>query len=258
VIPSLWLLATLGAPAFADEPEPDEDPLSEHRAPFDVLVERSIGSTSVPVEFNWRRSKVHLGVLGSHPYELNNFDSLRSGLLARFPSEGLIYEASVSYVWVWDTPASEQLALTPYRQPGKPKRLELDFTMGLPLAEGVVTAFPRWFPAVELVFSTYVGLRYALYPFTYDGLTAREVTAAVLSPTLTETEIEQLELRRLDAMQVDSGRYGLMTGFGNDLYFRQGLFVSPRVMLAVPLLAPATLTDLRWWADLSLSIGVAL
>lgn len=257
MILELWL--ALAAPAWGDEGDaPPEDPLAEHEQPFEVLVERAIGTTSRPVEFNWRDTRVHLAAQGNHYYELNNFDSLRAGLMARLPSEGLIYELGLSYVWVWDTPSSEQLAFTPYRQPGKPKRLELDFAIGLPVAEGVVTTFPRWFPAVEMVFSPYVGLRYSLYPLSMNGLKPREIGAALLSPTLTQTELDNLEYRRLDAMQVDPGRYGLMAGLGNDFYFRQGLFLLPRVMFGVPLLAPATETDLRWWADLSLAVGIAL
>ena len=42
---------------------------------------------------------------------------------------------------------------------------------------------------------------------------------------------------RLDAMEVDSARYGLMGGFGNDFYFKQGIFVAPRVMFSRPVLA---------------------
>ena len=58
-------------------------------------------------------------------------------------------------------------------------------------------------------------------------------------------------------MRVDPARYGLV-GFGNDVYLRQGVFVSPRVMLAPPLLAPATATELLWWGDARIALGVAL
>ena len=49
----------------------------------------------------------------------------------------------------------------------------------------------------------------------------------------------------------------LLCGFGNDIYFMQGVFVSPLLMLAVPVLAPASGTDLLLWADLSITVGVA-
>jgi hypothetical protein len=238
------------------EDDPD-DPLSRYRTPFGVLVERTIGTSSRPVEFNWRRTTVQIAATGNHLFELNNFNSLRAGGLARFPVGGGIFELGLSHVWVWDTPSSELLAYTPYRQPGRPKRLELDLTIGYPLAEGVVTVAPRFFPAVELVFNAYAGLRYLFYPGTFEGMRPREVAGALASPFLTETEIEQLDDRRLDAMQVDSGRYGLMVGVGDDIYFRQGVFVAPRLMMAVPVLQPASQTELLFWADLSLTVGVA-
>lgn len=243
---------------MADDTQDAEDPLSAYRTPFDVLAERVIGSASVPVEFDWRRSTVQFAATGNHLFELNNFNSIRAGAMARVPVNTVMVEMGVSHVWVWDTPSSELLALTPYRQAGRPRRTEIDVTVGLPLAEGVATVVPRAFPAVQVVVNAYGGLRYLLYPGSFDGLRAREIGAAAFSATLTETELENLENRRLDAMQVDPARYGVMLGLGNDIYFRQGIFVSPRVMLAVPLLATATETDLLFWADLSVAVGVAL
>lgn len=269
MIPSLCLatlaLAAPRTPA-TDAPEPDapateqepEDPLSEHRVSFDVLADRTIGTTTAPVKFDWRRSPAHIAAQGSFLLELNNFDSARGGALVRLPSDGLLFEVGVSYVGVWDTPSSRLLALTPYRQPGRPRRFELDLVAGLPLAEGVVTTFPRFFPAVEMVFSGYAGLRYLVYPTGFAQMKAGKIIEALFSPALTDTEILNLDSERRASMQVDKGRYGLMLGFGDDLYFKPGLFVSPRVLFAVPLLAPITETDLLFFTDLSLAIGVAL
>jgi len=240
-----------------DKEDDDDDALSPYRVPFAVLADRTIGTASQPVEFNWRKSTVQVAATGNHYFELNNFNSLRAGGMARFPAGGGIMELGLSYVWVWDTPSSELLAFTPYRQPGRPNRMELDLTLGLPLAEGVVTTSPRIFPAVQMVFNAYAGLRYLIYPTAFKGLKPREVAAAIVSPLLSETELDNLDDKRLDAMQVDSGRYGLMVGVGDDLYFRNGLFFSPRLMMALPIIAPASGTDLLFWADLSLIVGVA-
>ena len=46
-------------------------------------------------------------------------------------------------------------------------------------------------------------------------MTVGDVVGAVLSPALTETELTNLEERRLDAMEVDPGRYGLLVGIGS-------------------------------------------
>jgi len=238
--------------------EASRDPIVGHRTEFDVLMDRTIGTASRPSAFNWRRTNGHIAGLGSFLGELNNFNSGRVGLLGRLPTGGTILELGVTYVFVGDTESSRQLALTPYRQPGRPPRLDVDINLGLPLAEGVVTVQPRFFPAVQLVLNGYVGLRYAVYPQAYRGLRFRQVAAALVSPQLSQDELDNMEGIRKQAMQVDPARYHLMLGLGNDIYFRQGLFLSPRIQFAVPVLAPATDTDLLFWTEASLAIGVAL
>ena len=47
---------------------------------------------------------------------------------------------------------------------------------------------------------------------------ARALTALAV-PSLRDDELENLDDIRLDAMQVDRGRYALLLGFGNDIYF---------------------------------------
>ncbi|MEQ1506022.1 MAG: hypothetical protein ABMB14_27570, partial [Myxococcota bacterium] len=62
---------------------PIGDPIDRYRTRFDVLAERAIGSTSVPVAFDWRKSPVELAACGSFLFEQNNFGSGRGGLLVR-------------------------------------------------------------------------------------------------------------------------------------------------------------------------------
>src|SRR5690606_34258579 len=125
------------------------------------------------------------------------------------------------------------------------------------LAEGVVTTVPRFFPAVQLAFVAYGGLRYALSPQAFAKMRPGQVAGAIIAPSLSDHEIDNLEGARLDAMQVDPGRFGLYAGLGNDIYFKSGVFVSPRLLVGVPLLAPATQSELWMWADLSLAAGLA-
>lgn len=259
MIPSALALLVASAAAAEDEGPPDEtdDPLSRHRVPYAELVERTIGSASKSVEFNWRRTRVHVAVAGAQLFELNNFNSLKAGAMARLPTGNTIVELGVSYVQTWDTPSSELLALTPYRQPGRPERMEVDVGLAVPFAEGVVTVAPRWFPSVQLVFNGYAGFRYLLYPDAFEGMKAGEVVGAVLSPALTDAELANLDDRRLASMQVDPGRYGFLVGVGNDIYFRHGFFVSPRAMFSVPILAPVSGSRLLFGGDLSLGVGMA-
>lgn len=245
-------------PAPVPEAPVGDDPLEPYRLRFDVLTDRTIGTASRPVIYNWRKSKIHLAATGSFLMELNNFNSGRLGASARLPSRGALFEFGAAWVWVGDTPSSRLLALTPYRQPGRPERIEIEGFVTLPLAEGIVTSRPRWFPAAQLVFNAHIGLRYSLYPTGWSELTPRQVLGAIVSPALSDREIENLEGVRRSAMEVDPQRYGVMVGIGNDLYFKQGVFLSPRLLFHVPLLAPATGSQLYFWADLGLSVGYAL
>ena len=78
---------------------------------------------------------------------------------------------------------------------------------------------------------------------------------AIFSPRLQQREIDYLEKERLPGMQVDPGRYNLLLGFQLDLYFRTGVFLAPKVMVALPLLSGATGSALGWWWELSMQIG---
>lgn len=244
-------------PPADDDTADEDDPLSAYRTPFPVLAERTIGTTSRAVEFNWRRTRAQVGGLVAQPFELNSFDSLRAGGLLRLPRDGRVFEVGLGYVWVWNTASTELLALTPYRQPARPRRWSLEGSLGLPLAEGVVTAAPRWFPALELVLMGYVGLRYEWYPGAMAGMRLGPRFGAAVSPGLTADELANLEDRRRAGMKLDPARYTPMIGMGNDIYLAQGVFVSPRVMLSVPLFVPANGSDLLWWGEASVVVGVA-
>ena len=248
----------LPAEPAPDPDSEDADPLSPYRLSLDSLTERAIGTASVPIEFNWRRTHVHLAANGGFLFELNNFDSARVGGLVRIPSKRNIVEIGLNYVGVWETPSSKIIALTPYRQSGRPSRAELDVGLVLPFAEGVVTTWPRFFPPVQMVFNAHVQMRYLFYPTSWGEMTPGEVGQAIFNPAMDSAQIQKLDDARLPGMAVDPGRYGLLVGFGNDFYLEQGVFVSPRVMLATPVLAPVSNTQLLFWADVSLAVGIAL
>ena len=103
----------------------------------------------------------------------------------------------------------------------------------------------------------YVGLRYDWYPGSMTGKTLRERLGATLNPGLTESELRFLDGRRLDGMQLDPARYTPMVGIGNDIYLAQGVFISPRVMLSVPLFALAVDSDLFLWGEAAVLVGMA-
>jgi hypothetical protein len=237
--------------------EPADDVLSPYRATFDDLSNQAIGTVSQPVAFSWRRTRLHVAGTAAYPLEFNTFANLRGGVLLRRPVGGMLLELGVSRAVSWDTKASRQLALTPYRQAGRPSRMELDIGVAVPIAEGVVTTQVRALPALQLTFNLYSSVRYLWYPGAQQGMTAGQAAGALFSPTLSSREIDNLDDNRLSSMQVDPGRYGLMLGFGNDLYFAQGLFVSPRIQMAIPVLAPVSKTSLPVWVDLSMHAGWA-
>lgn len=242
--------------AFTPQLAPD-DP-ARQRMPFYVLLDRAIGTTARPVAFNWRASPVQFAAIGGLVAELNTFNTARGGALMRLPSQRTVFELGVAYVRVTDSQGSNAIALTPYRQDGRPSRLEVDAQLGYALAEGVITSAPRWMPSMQMVVNAYGGVRYAVYPTGFRGLRPGQVGVAIVSPELSIAEIDNLESARLAAMSVDPSRYWLQAGLGQDLYFKQGFFISPRVMFTVPLLATVTGSRLLLAPDFSLAIGFAL
>ena len=251
-------LAAITAARAQDDPQPAPDQTLESlRTPFDALTERAIGRTSRRVRYDWRRGDAQVGVHGGVPAELNNFDSLRAGTFVRVPTSGMLLELGLSHVWVSGSESTERLALTPYRQAGRPDRFELDLGLAFPLAEGVVTAFPRFFPSTELVFNAHANFRYLIYPGGFADLGFQDTLLAIVSGSLSDAELENLEDERLPGMEIDPARYGLLVGLGVDLYFQSGMFLSHKLLVAVPLLQFVADSELGYGYELDLLLGVA-
>lgn len=244
--------------ALPTTPKKEDKSIDHHRSPLDALTERMIGSASKSVRFDWRKSTAGFGLLASELLERNNFGSTRLGLMARKPFGSAMVELAFTRVFTWETDSSRKLALTPYRQHGRPDRFELDANVGFPIAEGVVTSLPGWVPPAELVFSANAGLRYLFYPGALGGMTFLNGARAVISPRLTQSELDRMEADRPAGMLIDPARYGLLAGLSLDIYFQPGAFITPRAMIAVPLLAPVSGSGLGLWWELSLGLGWAL
>jgi hypothetical protein len=271
VIPSGALLAILLAAAAPDpaaqgesgeagaketQPPPppvDEQALEPFRIPVEAIAERMVGSASRAVRFDWRKKKVGVAAVASDLVELNNFSSVKLGVSARVPLGGFMVEAGLSWVGTWGSRSTELLALTPYRQVARPSRFQLDANLAYPLAEGVATSRPGFLPATELVFSAVAGLRYLYYPGSLHGLSLREGALALVAPLLGQAEVDNLEAARLPAMEIDRARYGALGGLTLDVYFPPGAFITPRVMIAPPLLSLGS--GLGWWWELTFSAG---
>ena len=248
-----------GAPdgGVPSEPVPDTS-IERYRTPLEALTERPVGEASRAVRFDWRRSRVGFGVLASSLLELNNYSSFRIGGYVRKALGNVMLDASVTYVFVWGSDATNKLALTPYRQFGRPNRLELDINAGYAIAEGVVTSRPGLLPAAQLVLTANVGVRYLFYPGGLAGVPGLDVAAALFAPRITDAEIKNLDKARLPAMQVDRARYAVLAGLTLDIYFRPGIAVTPRVMMAIPVFAGMQGAGLGWWWELSLGVGASL
>ncbi|MDY7226581.1 hypothetical protein [Hyalangium rubrum] len=275
---ALLLVAVLGLPSVAragEEPPPasaspeadtpeqqekeapppeeaqEDKTLERYRTPIEVLSERMIGVASRAVRFDWRKKRLGFGLIGSQLLELNNFSSARFGGFVRKPVGSFMGELAITRVLTWGSDSTDKLALTPYRQTGRPSRIELDLNVGYPLAEGVATSRPGFFPATELVFSANAGVRYAYYPGALSGATFGEVARSLVAPRLSEDERENLEGKLPPGMQIDGGRYNLLAGLGLDVYFQTGGFFTPRAMVALPI----TGSDLGLWWELTFSAG---
>lgn len=167
-------------------------------------------------------------------------------------------ELAVTYSYAYETPSSRTLALTPFRQYGRPSHWEIDFNVGYAIAEGVVTPLASFMPPAEMVLVAYGGLRYLVYPDGMLGRPLQDVGLDLATPQLSEAERERIEPKTPGGMLLDSARYHTMAGLSLDVYFQPGIFISPRALVAVPLLTPVTASGLGFWWELSLSIGYAL
>jgi hypothetical protein len=260
VILEVLMVALLtGAPDGGVTREPVVDSsIERYRTPFEALTERPVGEASRAVRFDWRRSLVGFGVLGSSLVELNNYSSFRLGGYVRKALGNVMLDAAVTYVFVTGSDATNKLALTPYRQFGRPNRLEVDINVGYAIAEGVITSRPGLIPAAQLVLTANAGVRYLFYPGGLAGVPALDVAGALFAPRITDAELTNIEKKRNPAMQVDRARYGVLAGFTLDLYFRPGIAVSPRVLMAIPVFAGMDGAGLGWWWELSLGVGASL
>lgn len=245
-------------PVAKGPPKAEDKSIERHRSPLDALTERMIGTASKSIRFDWRKSTVGFGVLGSELLERNNFGSTRLGLMARKPFGNVMVELAATRVFTWETDSSLKLALTPYRQHGRPSRFEFDVNVGLPLAEGVVTSLPGWVPPAEMVFSANAGFRYLFYPGALGGQKFLDTLRGVVSPQLTQFELDKMEATRPGGMLIDPARYGLLAGLSLDVYFQPGAFISPRALIAIPLLSPVNGSGLGLWWELSLGLGWTL
>ncbi len=239
-------------------PKQEDTSIERYRTPFQVLSESTIGLASRAVLFDWRKSTVAAGLTTGALLELNNFYSTRLGGFVRMPVGNLTAELAVTRVFTWGSDSSEKLSLTPYRQSGRPSRIELEVNLAYALLEGVGTPRLGLLPSAELVFSIDVGFRYLYYPGALGKANAGQVVEAIFAAKISERELDYLERERLPGMQIDAGRYGLLAGFALDLYFRTGIFLEPKVMLAIPVLSGLSGSRLGWWWELSMALGVSL
>ncbi len=240
------------------------------RTPVDRLTEQYIGSASRAVGFDYRDSWFQLAVIGSELIERNNFGSFRIGGLLRKSFLDVMFEGAVTYVYVMPTESSRLLALTPYVQAGRPTRIEFDVNISYPLFEGAVTPLFDFLPRAELVFAATAGGRYLLYPRAVIGdrdwsqpntwtqqSTWREIGTGLGTVQLNEDDQLFIERSMPGGMLLDPARVHTLVGFTFDGYIQPGAFVSFRPMLAVPVLATVSGTQLGFWWEISLAVGYA-
>ncbi len=234
-----------------------DESLTEERTSVNELLQQTIGTTTRSLRFDWRKSPIHVGLTAGQLLELNNFNSWRTGATLRVPLEDFLIDLQASYVYVRDSRSSELMALTPYRQAGRPTRFELDLGLQWPIAEGVVTPRFNWLPTVDLSLSLYAGIRYFIYPgiYRFDGVL--QTVRQLLSTELTTDELADLEDTRLLAMDVVPNRYSSLAGFSTDIYMRFGLFFNLKTLIHIPIGSNETVLNAWWWYELSASMGMA-
>jgi hypothetical protein len=244
--------ASVGVPATRERAltaTPEDEPTT--RTPLPLLQERFVGVASRATRFDWL-------------IERNNFASVRLGVLGRKALGDLVVEGAVSWANSFATSGSELIALTPYRQAGRPARLELEANVAWPLAEASTTASLWFLPPAEIVVNAIGGARYLLYPQLFlaerpssDLPFGVDAAVSVVSPVLSDSDVQVLERDAVPGMAIDRARLQTLLGLGTDVYFPPGVFVTPRALLAVPLLSPFSSTSVGWWWEMSAVVGFA-
>ncbi len=247
-----------------------DESIERYKRPVDRLLEQTIGSASRPVGFDWRKSWFMLGVTSSELIERNNYGSFRLGIMGRKAFGDVVVEGAVNNVTVITTSSSRALALTPYLQAGRKERFEIDVNVSYPLAEGVVTPLFDFFPPMELVLQATAAGRYLIYPRAIAGnrdwgnidtytntQTWIDLGGSLASPTLTELDQDVLDPYVPAGMLQDPARIHALLGFTFDVYMQPGLFLTTRALVAIPVLAAVTQTQLGFWPELSVSLGYA-
>lgn len=257
MIHSVMLVCFLGA-APASEPSSDKppSPLERYASPIDKLSQATIGQASRAVRYDWRRMNVGASFQLTQILELNNFFTIGSGVAVRKPYGDFMLELSLLSVETWGSESTAKLALTPYRQGGRPSRWEVGLTGGFPLAEGVLTPRFSFLPASEWVFNVVAGARYVYYPGQSANMGFLEAVSTMFLPVLNEKELGNLDATRPPGMQIIDSRYFLLFGVSSDIYTHSGLFLTPRAMLGLPALSANT-SSLGWWWELSMNLGWA-
>lgn len=223
------------------------------------LPEHFVGATARATRFDWRRANAIPLLQVADLVERNNFQQVQANIGVRKAFGDILVEGALGYFWSNNTDSSLLLAQTPFRQAGRPAHIALDVNVGYPIAEGVVTPLTSWIPPAELVLVAWAGARYSGFVETFTGgRPLQDIGFDLVSPQLSATELERLDVSSPEAMQVDTARLHTPVGLSLDVYLQPGLLVSPRAMINIPVLAPVTGTKLGFFWELGISVGYAL
>jgi hypothetical protein len=228
-------------------------PTTDTHIPFRQLSERIVGTASKSVRFDWRKKEYGLALQAGQPVEYNNFDSVRLGTSLFFPSDLFNGRLALSKVFVVSTSSSRDLNRMPYRQLGRPSRWELEAGFFIPMAEGVVTIRPSFIPPAQMVFSLAADVRYFIYTESYRDESAGTIFKRIFKPILNDTERRKLEQTAPGSMRVDGARLATLVGGELHIYGSEGMFLSSKLMLALPLL----FTEMPLHSDFSFGVGYA-
>jgi hypothetical protein len=246
-----------GAEGAKSADEDTVDVVARSRTPIQALNEHFVGSAARAVRFDWRRSPIIVGASISEVVEKNTFGQWRVGAFGKKAFDDLIVEVGVALYQSYDTPSSQSLALTPFRQAGRPNHLEIDANVGYAVAEGVVTPLASFIPPAEVVLVAVGGARYLGYAQSFVDRDIQAIALDLASPQLSTAELDRIEQDALGSMLVDPARLHAMAGLSLDVYLQPGLMLSPRAMVAIPVLVPVTNSSLGLFWELSFAAGWA-
>ncbi len=188
---------------------------------IDTLAEKVLGQASRPSVFRWREASVIPTIHTRQVLELNLYETSAVELRFNVPSESVLWQWGLAEASTKSTQASNELAKTPYRQPGRPSHWQGHAGVGIPMIEGIGNQYISFIPPLQFVVMVTGDLIYRYYSAGREHQIKR-----LLQPSLSDEEIGNITRTAPEGMAVDGSRLSLGAGLDLAVFGSWGVMIS--------------------------------